>query len=61
LEWPIKNLWCELKLKVHKLSLTNLLELEQYCQKESYCQKLISGYRKRLKAVIVAKGATTKY
>lgn len=75
LEWPsqspdlnpIENLWQELKIAVHKRSPKNLQELERYCKEEwlkitpDHCSKLISGYRKRLEAVIDAKGGVTKY
>ena len=75
LEWPsqspdlnpIENLWHYLKMAVHKRSPHNLEELVNFCQQEwkkitpSVCKKLIDGYQKRLKAVLDAQGAATKY
>lgn len=64
---PIENLWQELKRMVHKRNPTNLDELEIICQEEwgkiakDCCKRLITGYNKRLKAVIAAKGGATKY
>jgi len=75
LDWPsqspdinlIENMWQKLKIAVHKRSPSNLQELESICQEEwakipqSYCEKLVRGYPDRLKALIDAKGAATKY
>ncbi|KAG2468920.1 TCB1 transposase, partial [Polypterus senegalus] len=75
LEWPsqspdlnrIENLWCELKRAVHARKPSNLNELEIFCKEEwskipsSTIQTLIGTYRKRLEAVISAKGGSTKY
>lgn len=75
LEWPsqspdlniIENLWDDLKRAVHARHPSNLTELEMFCKEEwskipsSRIQTLIRGYRKRLEAVIFAKGGSTKY
>lgn len=75
LEWPsqspdlniIENLWGDLKRAVHARHPSNLTELEMYCKEEwsklpqSRIQTLIRGYKKRLEAVIFAKGGSTKY
>lgn len=75
LEWPsqspdlniIENLWDDLKRAVHARQPSNLTELEMFCKEEwskipsSRIQTLIRGYRKRLEAVILAKGGSTKY
>lgn len=75
LEWPsqspdlniIENLWCELKRAVHARKPSNLNELEMFCKEEwskipsTTIQTLIGTYRKRLEAVISAKGGSTKY
>ncbi|MBN3276205.1 TCB1 transposase, partial [Polyodon spathula] len=64
---PIENLWHYLKIAVHKRRPTNLNNLEQICQEEwakitlTLCAKLVHTYPKRLKAVIAAKGGSTKY
>lgn len=75
LEWPsqspdlniIENLWDDLKQAVHARNPSNITELQRFCQEEwakipsSRIQTLIGGYRKRLQAVIFAKGGSTKY
>jgi len=75
LEWPsqspdlniIENLWGDLKRAVHTRHPSNLTELEMYCKEEwsklpqSRIQTLIRGYKKRLEAVIFAKGGSSKY
>jgi len=75
LEWPsqspdlnpIEHLWRDPKIYVHWWSPSNLTELERICEEEwqkipqSRCAKLVASYRKRLEAVIAAKGASTKY
>ena len=75
LEWPsqspdlnpIEHLWRELKMAVHRRFPSNLMELERCCKEEwaklpiDGCAKLVALYSKRLKAVIAAKGASTKY
>ncbi|KAI4881654.1 hypothetical protein NFI96_023697 [Prochilodus magdalenae] len=74
LEWPsqspdlniIENLWCHLKRAVHARKPSNLNELEVFCKEEwskmplATIQTLIRSYRKRLEAVISAKGGSTK-
>ena len=75
LEWPSKSLdlkpivrlWRDLKIDVQRRSPSNLTELEKICREEweklpKYrCAKLVASYPRRLKAVITAKGVSTKY
>ena len=75
LEWPIqspdlnpiKHLWRDLKMAVQWHTPSNLTDLERICREEweklpKYrCSKIIASYPRRLKAVIAAKGASTKY
>ena len=75
LEWPtlspdlnpIEHLWRDLKMAVHRQSPSNLAELERICRKQRQkilkhrCAKLVVSYPRILKAVIAAKGASTKY
>ena len=72
LEWPsqspdlniIENLWRDLK---HARRPKNISELEVFCQEEwgiipkTRIKRLLAGYKKRLQAVIVARGGVTKY
>jgi transposase len=64
---PIEHLWTDLKIAVQRRSPSNLTELERICREEwgklpKYrCAKPIASYPRRLKAVITAKGASTKY
>ena len=64
---PIVHLWRDLKIAVHGRSPSNLTELERICREQleklpKYrCAKLVASYPRRLKAVITAKGASTKY
>ena len=64
---PIKHLWTDLKMAVHRRSPSNLTELERICREEWQkihkfrCAKLVASYPRRLKAVITAKDASTKY
>ena len=64
---PTENLWNDSKTAVHKCSPSNLTELEQFCKEEwaniakSRCAKLVETNPNRLKAVIKAKGGSTKY
>jgi transposase len=75
LEWPsqssdlnpIEHLWRDLKPAVQQHSPSNLTELEKICREEweklpkyRYV-KLVASYQRRLKTVIAAKGASTKY
>ena len=58
-----EHLWRDLKIAVQRRSSSNLTELERICREEweklpKY--KLVPSYRRRLKAVIAAKGASTK-
>ena len=75
LEWPsqspdlniIENLWNDLMTAVHARKPKNLTELEAFCKEEwarippQKVQRLLTNYPKRLEAVILAKGGTTKY
>ncbi|KAG2463250.1 TCB1 transposase, partial [Polypterus senegalus] len=75
LEWPsqspalnpIKHLWRDLKMAVHRHFPSNMMELERCCKEEwvklakDRCAKLVASYSKRLEAVIAAKGASIKY
>ncbi|KAG2470074.1 TCB1 transposase, partial [Polypterus senegalus] len=75
LEWPslspdlnpIKHLWRDLKMAVHRHFPSNLMELERCCKEEwaklakDRCAKLVASYSKTLEAVTAAKGALTKY
>ena len=75
LEWPsqspdlnpIEMLWGDLKRAVRARKPSNLTDLKQFCIEEwakipvSRCEKLVKGYRKRLLAVIAAKGGATQY
>ena len=63
----MKHLWRDLKIAVQQSFPSNLTELERICREEwkkvpKYrCAKLVASYPRRLKAVIAAKGASTKY
>ena len=75
LEWPsqspdlnpIEMLWVDLKKAVRARSPTNLTQLRQFCKEEwakvskERCRKLVQGYKKRLEAVVAARGGHTKY
>jgi transposase len=64
---PIENLWWDLKKAVRARAPRNLTELEQFCLEEwakipaERCERLVSSFRRRLLAVVAAKGGTTKY
>jgi hypothetical protein len=64
---PIGHLWRDLKIGVQQRSPSNLTELERICREEweklpKYrCAKYVASYPRRLRAVITAKGASTKY
>jgi hypothetical protein len=64
---PIEHLYRDLKIVVQQRYPSNLTELERICREEweelpKYrCAKLVASYPRRLKAVIAAKGASTKY
>ena len=74
-EWPsqspdlnsIEHLWRDLKIAVQRRSPSNLIELERICRQEweklpKYrCAKLVASFQRKLKAVIAAKAASTKY
>ena len=65
LQWPSQN--PDMDPIEHQSSPSNLKELERICREEweklrKYrCDKLVASYPRRLKAVIAAKGASTKY
>ena len=75
LEWPsqspdlniIENLWVDLKRAVHARRPKNIAELEAFCKEEwekipnTRIERLLAGYKKRLQAVISARGGVTKY
>ncbi|KAG2466809.1 TC1A transposase, partial [Polypterus senegalus] len=75
LEWPsqshdlnpIEHLWRDLKMAVHQRLPSNLTELERICKEEwqripkSRCEKHVASFPRRLMAVLVQKGASTKY
>ncbi len=56
-----------LKRRVHARKPSNVAELQQFCQDEwatippQRCNRLIASYRKRLIAVVAAKGGPTSY
>ena len=64
---PIENLWGELKRRVHKRGPRTLDDLERLCKEEwskiplSVFSNLVKCYRRRLRAVLLAKGGCTKY
>jgi hypothetical protein len=64
---PIEHLWRDLKIALQRNPPSNLTELERVCGEEweklpKYrCAKLVASYPRRLEAVIVAKGFSTKY
>jgi hypothetical protein len=64
---PIEHLWRDLKIDLQQRSQSNVTALERICREEwekfpKYrCVKLVVLYPRRLKAVIAAKGASTKY
>lgn len=64
---PIENLWAELKRSVDKHKPKNVKDLERICQEEwskippNVFLNLVKYYRKRLHAVILARGGCTKY
>ncbi len=64
---PIEMLWHDLKQSIHARKPSSVAELQQFCKEESAkippqrCERLIASYRKRLIAVVAAKGGTTSY
>ncbi|XP_054654516.1 copper homeostasis protein cutC homolog isoform X1 [Dunckerocampus dactyliophorus] len=75
LEWPsqspdlnpIEMLWLDLKKTFHAGKPSNVAELQQFCKDEwakippQRCKRFIASYRKRLIAVVAAKGGPTSY
>ncbi len=63
----IEMLWHDLKQSFHAWKPSNVAELKQFCKEErakippQRCERLIDSYRKRLTAVVAAKGGTTSY
>ncbi len=55
------------KQSIHARKPSNVAELKQVCKEEwakfppQQCERLIASYRKRLIAVVAAKGGTTSY
>ncbi|XP_063793869.1 uncharacterized protein LOC134949303 isoform X3 [Pseudophryne corroboree] len=74
LPWPsqspdlniIENLWIDLKRAVRHRQPRNLKELEDFCKEvwakipQTRIERLLAGYKKRLQAVILAKGGSTR-
>ena len=64
---PIANLWAESKRSADKHKPMNVKDLERICQEEwskiypNVFLNLFKKYRKRLHAVILARGVCTKY
>ena len=64
---PIGNLWRFMKIQIRKRAPANINDLKTICREEwykiptNYCKKLIENCRKRLVAVEVNKGYSTKY
>ena len=64
---PIENLWGELKSAIGEKNPANVQDLEHIAKEDwekipaEKCKKLIDGSKKRLEAVITAKGCATKY
>ncbi len=64
---PTEMLWHDLKQSFHAWKPSNVAELKQFCKEEwakippQGCERLIASYRKRLIAVVAAKGGTTSY
>ncbi len=64
---PMEMLWHDLKQSIHAWKPSNVAELKQFCKEEwakihpQRCERLIASYRKRLIAVVAAKGGTTSY
>jgi hypothetical protein len=61
----MEHLWSDLKIAVQQRSQSNLTELERICkewEKLPKCRwaKLVTSYTRIFKAVITAKGASTK-
>ena len=60
-------LWRDPKKAVHARKPSNVAELQQFCKDEwakippQPCKRLIASYRKRLIAVVAAKGDPTSY
>ena len=63
---PIEYLWCHLKIQIHLSAPTNLPDLKTICKKEwnkiptEICKSLIVNYKKRLIAIEVNNGYSTK-
>ncbi len=75
LEWPsqspdlntIEMLWHDLKQCIHAQKPFSVAEWKQFCKEEwakippQRCERLIASYRKRLIAVVAAKGGITSF
>ncbi len=63
---PIEMLWHDLKQSIHARKPSNVAELKQFCKEwakipPQRCERLFATYRKRLIAVVSAKGGTVIY
>ncbi len=64
---PIEMPWHDLKQSFHARKPFNVADLKQLFKEEwdkihpQRCERLITSYRKRLIAVVAAKGGTTSY
>ena len=64
---PTEHCWSDLKMAGHRWSPSNLTALEKICREEwqkipkSRCAMLVASNPRKLKAVIAAQGASTKY
>ena len=63
----IENLWVDLKRAVYARRPENTAELEAFCKKELgkipniRIERLLTGYKKRLQALISARGDVAKH
>ena len=61
---PIEMLWQDLKQAVQARKPSNIQQLKEFCKEEwgkipiEHCQRLVQTYKKRLQAVVDAKGGS---